>query len=196
MRLQRVIYRDGMPAPPKTRLRRCSCECRWLRAMRPASDASSRKRLCSRRDASRAAMPRRARCWQSAVAAGAGLVAAGAALLANAAVPSANMAGLLAKAPRSSAMQGAVAGGRWRAWWGPLGVTRRLGCSMRTAHRLEAVPSIRVVSRFGCASFDHLRAPFSIVQQNRAFLATKPRSGTPWKQFNRYDFTDLAFCFE
>lgn len=77
-------------------------------------------------------MPRRVRCWQSAVAAGAGLVAAGAALLANAAVPSANMAGLLANAPRSSAMQGRWrGGGRWRAWWGPLGATRRLGCSMR-----------------------------------------------------------------
>ena len=34
------------------------------------------------------------------------------------------------------------------------------------------------------------------VQKNPPFLATKPRSGTPWKQFDRYVFTDLAFCLE
>ena len=32
--------------------------------------------------------------------------------------------------------------------------------------------------------------------ENPPFLATKPRSGTPWKQFNRYDSSDLAFCLE
>lgn len=78
---------------------------------------------------------------------------------------------------------GAVAGGGSVAGLvGAFGCDQAFGVQHALAHRLEAVPSIRVVSRFGCTSSDHLRAPFSIMRQNRAFLATEPRSGT-----SRYD---------
>ena len=74
---------------------------------------------------------------------------------------------------------GAVAGrGSVAGLVGAFGCDQAFGVQHALAHRLEAVPSIRVVSRFGCTSSDHLRAPFSIMRQNRAFLATEPRSGT------------------